>query len=330
MMALTPEDRLREASVVLADDEQEAWLEVIERSGRLKTPRADLLDRVRLAFGEHDLAASETLAHTLPKSGPKLPARADQLLAVLAGAQLVEMFGGPSGGRTDPSVIDAPALAVRILSRTSKSPVFPDLADHASAWLAMRGDAVRTGEPVILSTVRSTEVSLELDGQTIAQGDYEGLLVAHNTLTQQVMELGTSLANSRSDIKRLADTVEALGHARALLTEQQQIGWWVLSGPDPGPLDWRWAHASACALNELTRALPGPRAAPALIHHRAGHESWDPTPVLLDIAPAGDGRFSPALEMLRGEVSLLTEAHSAEEAAMAIYDELLFGRLMSR
>src|SRR4051795_12742734 len=96
MTSLTTEDRLREASVVLSDQERAEWVAVIERSGRLKTARPHLLDRVRLAFGERDPVASAGLARALLRSGPDLPDRADQFVAVLAGAQLIEFFHSPS------------------------------------------------------------------------------------------------------------------------------------------------------------------------------------------------------------------------------------------
>ena len=330
MYSLTPQDRLREASVVLADDERDAWLAVIERSGRLKTTRGDLLDRVRLAFGEHDPAASQALGRALLKSGPKAPEGANQLIAVLAGAQLVELFRPSSRSLTHPSAVDAAALAVRILARTSKPSIFPDLATHAGTWLKRRGDAVRAVKPVTRPEPEPTEVGLELEGVRVEVSEYEALRVAHNRLGQQVMAVETALSKSRVDIEALADAVSALERARDLMAEQQQIGWWVLSGPDSPSLDWSWAYASASALNDLTRVLPGPRAAPALIRQRAGHGSWDPRPLVTEVSFDGDSRLSPALQMLRGEMSPLTEVESAEEAAMAIYDELLLARLMTR
>ena len=327
MSGLTPADRLREASVVLPDGDREAWLQVIERSGRLKTSGSDLLDRVWLAYGAQSTTATFRLARSLPKTIPELPEPADQLFAVLAGAQLVELFDKPARSQTEDSSVDAAALAVRILARTSRRPVFPDLADHASSWLARRGDLVRVIAPASVPETAGSEIGLDTASTTVEAADFEAFRLGHNALGTQVSDLETALSETRTDVAELASALRSLNETQKLLAEQQQITWWALSSPANETVGWQWAYFNASALAALTRVLPGPRAARTLLQRRTGGGAWDPEPVVISTALGGDGRFSPATDLLRGDTSLLSPISRAEDAAMAIYDELLLSRI---
>lgn len=326
MTASLPQDRLREAFVVLSEDDLAAWSKVISRSGRLKTSRADLLGRTRLAFERDDPVAADSLRRALLRSAPDVPDRARRLLAVLAACQLIELFSANSSTATEAKHIDAAAVGVRILSRTSRG-VFPDLVEHADRWLARRGEAVRD-----LSGVPGTQsvVAVQLDPLTVPTTDAvhgEGLRDAHNSIADQMPKLNELIEG----LGQVPEVLARLAHHQLLLAEQQQIGWWLLSDHSAGQVGWEWAYDRATELNELTRVLPGPRASYELLRRKLVlPASWVPGDVVLQLPDSlGVPLFSPALELLRGRVTTLAPPESAHEAALAIYDELILARLVA-
>ena len=53
-MPLRREDRLREAIVVLPDEVVERWVDIVERSGRLKTARPEVMEHYRTIVDRYD------------------------------------------------------------------------------------------------------------------------------------------------------------------------------------------------------------------------------------------------------------------------------------
>ncbi|HEX8101196.1 MAG TPA: hypothetical protein VF533_01155 [Solirubrobacteraceae bacterium] len=339
MSPLSAGDRLREAFVVLSDDDLAAWTKVITRSSRLKASRSDLLGRVRLAFGIEDAAATVALKRSLLKSGPEPPAQARRLYAVLAASQLSEFFlsNGSSQTPTREPHIDAAALAVRVLDRAGYEAVFWDLRAAADAWLERRGDVTRSIRPAAPPSELPAEGSSNTErsiGPTQAV-DGEGLRDAHNTLVRAVTRRDESVSSMLSHIAaivdRLAAQQEALAEAHEVMAEQQQITWWLLSRRPAGAIGWGSAYAEAEALNGLTRVLPGPRAALELLRRRfADSQEWNGVPEPISISnDVGVAGFSPMLDLLRGRDTTIAVPVSAADAAFALYDEMLLGRMMN-
>jgi hypothetical protein len=191
----------------------------------------------------------------------------------------------------------------------------------ARSWLDTRADAVRT-----LSWPHVSEVAVPpATVPPLASFDVGGV---EGSVNQLVDEASRIAAATEGAINTLVGHIRQLQYAQYLLEEQQQIGWWILSSAAEGKQGWDWAFREAQALSALTRALPGPRAAAALLRRRAHEVSWAPNsdqPTMnQDALRPG---FTPTLESLAGGEEPLAVVDGAADAATALYDELIFSRM---
>lgn len=311
------QDHLREALVVVDGAEEARWQDVIERSGRLKTPLADLLDRVLLSFGAIDARAQDQLRKALStEEAPPMPEGAHQLLAVIAAAQLLELFGPPRRTATDVADIDIAALAVRCLSRGTAQPVLADLHIAADRWLQLRAVAARQ----IATNVYSPETMPKVP--TASAEGYPDLVAPLSRLRDELQkELGS-----------IALQIGAMQRATVIVSEQQQMLWWIASAPlDTG--GWTTALEAAQELADLTVVTPGPASASHLLVRRLREpDEALPDDLTADLAlppvPSRASHFVPLMNACKSGSRAIRGITTTADAAGAFYDELLLTRLI--
>jgi hypothetical protein len=320
MPAVDPADVLREAFVVLDGDEQEAWSEIVLRSGRLKVSRDQLLARARATFGVVDAELLGELQRTILKEVDQTTL-GPQLAAVLCAGQLVQMFSGEPRLGSALEDLDAAALTIRVLCRGSAKPVTPYVHHAAQHWLDQRADTARSVTypgAQIAALPRWEAPVVPFEPASLQSGFADSAKYLEDLVTQ----IDTAFTSVNNQIVRLQFNEFVIG-------EQQQIGWWLLSEQAAGQAGWEWAITEATQLASLTRILPPPRSAIELFRRRASRITWTSEVARLELDPAiGHETLSPILDRLSANEAI--EWASPEQAAFAIYDEMLLKRMLTK
>lgn len=234
------QDRLREAIVEPADVDVEGLRRAVRNVGKKRLPR-DGLGLVRMAHGIYADASDEAIfRRTLSEhAGSVVIDGGRQLISVLALCTLVEAFSR-KGVRT---ALPA-ALAVRSAAYQAWRVVHPDLLSYADLYLGELATVTRQPMSSPDEAVRATRLPVEA-----SEGDGDAI---------------------RSRLDRTVEVVDALRGALRALTqtaevdeEQRGLVWWLLSSHDASS-----PSVAAIELAELTRLIPGPRAADELLRAR--------------------------------------------------------------
>lgn len=270
-------DRMREAVVVMPEEEMAICRAAVSDIATRHGSGSTLLDFVRLAFGRDiDPAAYEKCADEFRLRGVALPRCAHQLVATLAGLALIERFGRDVGRKGVRRLIpdSAAALAIRVLVDQGVAAVHPDLESYATRWLMSVTRRLRD-HPGAAPRLPALPGWLSFDDDGGASGERRQDPAVHGAPGETPSSgLPTSLRELHAYAEKLQTWLDDVGGSRRVGAIEEELGllWWLQSRrPRETPVA---AVVAACdELDALCRFVPGPPAAEELLARRLGEHA---------------------------------------------------------
>jgi hypothetical protein len=304
-------DRLREASVVLADERIEGLRGAVERLAAQRLNLDDVLARVRFAvlLPARDESRERILAQVNRDEQLVASVGTDQLLAVLCTCALIETFARPEASRSFAVTrrLTIAAVSVQTLALSTSRPAHPDLYTWAEHWLGSEGRRLRQQKH---SAPPRLAPQPERENVPVEQAHDEDIA----RLEENAKETGDWLELSAG-----AGSMEAL-------REQNQVLWWLAAGERSESL----AELAVRAATELASVslVPPPPASGELIKRRLGErctekvapEDFEALRSKVDALNTAAGVMAELSPLLANGIVAPLDAHTLSHA---LYKELI-------
>lgn len=263
-MTTTFQNRLREATVVLADDVSANYEAAVVAVAKKQASPQESLALARLAFGL-DVGADAKLGivERFEKLEIEIRPRENQLLSVLAMLVLIQRFSSfPSRRAARALQTDClAAYAVLVYSNHGLPPVHADIIRHARVWTHYVAGHVRS---VSAGSQLIPKLPDSMSGVAAVAPTEDGQEATPAVPEPPVSELASYVRELSDWLSRAATPARI-----ATLEEQQALLWWLQgseSDADPASI----AARTSDDLARFARFVPGPEPVDELVVARLG------------------------------------------------------------